>query len=188
MLSGNPIQWAAAYIPDKLRSINEHNDLSFGPIHEMGHDFDYYFNSANYLIGNVKAINPEQWANFKLTYVADTLAQKYPEATFYQSSVVYLKIGEFSHKYFVEKFAQPWLDSGRTDWKNMENDVFTGLLYYLVLKIGWGPFKETFRDYAKMTGELPNNDLGKVQLFAETLAKHTAFNVKAEFRRWGFPL
>ncbi|OGC56001.1 hypothetical protein A2797_01380 [candidate division WWE3 bacterium RIFCSPHIGHO2_01_FULL_48_15] len=186
MLSGNPIQWASAYVPDKLQSINEHDDLSFGPIHELGHDFDYYFSSANYLIGSARAINPEHWANFKLTYVADTLAGKYPDATFYQSAVGYLKIGEFSHKYFVEKFAQPWIYAGRTDWENMENDVFTGLLYLLKEQIGWELFKETFRDYAKMTGDPPSDDLGKVQLFADTLANHTSFDIKTEFRRWGF--
>lgn len=173
MLSGDPILWESKFVADKLRSVNEYQDLSFGPVHELGHNFDYYLSSASYLIGSVKAINPEHWANFKLTYVADTLGAKYPNWTFYQQSSGYMKLPQFSHDYFVERFAKPWIAKGQTDWQTMENDVFTGLLYMIREEYGWEPFKKTFREYNSMTGPSPASDLAKIQLFADTLNKYT---------------
>jgi len=183
MVAGNPVKWYDIYISDKLKSVSNNNDLSFGPIHELGHDFDINW---QYYIGSSNFTNAENWANFKLTYVADTLSAKYPDATFYQISSKYLKIGEFSYKYFYEKYAKPWIDSGRTDWQNMNSDTYTGLLYSIKEQIGWEPFKKTFRDYATFTSDPPSSDLGKVELFARTLSKNAGIDLTPQFRKWGF--
>jgi hypothetical protein len=184
MIAGNPILWFGDYVPGALNAINDYNDLSFGPIHELSHDFDVY---GSYYAGG-GPINPEHWGNFKLTYVADTLSSVYPTATFYHSSQGYLPIGEFSYQYFVVEFAQPWMDAGRTDWENMNNDVYTGLLYLLKEDIGWKPFKQTFRDYEALTEPPPATDLEKVEFFAHLLSANAGEDVTPYFQSWGFPI
>lgn len=191
LLSGNPITWDDRYLPWKMYAINNYNDLSFGPIHELGHDFDMYFNTRYYLQGNADILNPEQWANFKLTYVADTLSKKYPNATFYQPQVGFLPIGEFSKLYFYDIFAKEWLSSKSADWRDMKHDAYTGLLYSLTQKYGWGPFKKTFSEYNTFNLILnppPLDDLGKIQLFADTLSKYAGKGVITEFNSWGIPV
>lgn len=188
MYSGNPIQWRDDSVVNKLNNINNHNDLSFGPIHELGHDFDIYFSASKYIRGNADLVNAEQWANIKVTYVADTLAKKYPTATFYQGAVGFLPIGEFSKKYFEDIFAKEWLASPKANWQTMKGDAFTGFLYSLSRKYGWDMFKKTFRDYSKMTGSVPPTDLTKLQLFAERLSANSGANIVKEFIDFGIPL
>ncbi len=183
MIAGNPILWFGDYVPGALDAINDDNDLSFGPIHELSHDFDAY---GPYYAGG-GPINPEHWGNFKLTYVADILSSTYPTATFYQASVGYVPIGDFSYNFFVVEHAQPWIDSDRTDWQNMSNDAYTGLLYLLKEDIGWEPFRQTFRDYASV-GSPPATDLGKVELFAHLLSANAGIDITPYFQSWGFPI
>jgi len=184
MIAGNPILWFGDYVPGALDAINDYNDLSFGPIHELSHDFDVY---GSYYTGG-GPINPENWGNFKLTYVADELSSTYPTATFSHPTQGYIPIGDFPYEYFVVRFAQPWLDAGRTDWQNMNNDVYTGLLYLLKEDIGWEPFRQTFRDYAFLTGPPPATDLGKVELFAHLLSANAGVDITPYFQSWGFPI
>lgn len=186
MIAGNPILWLGDYVPDALEAINTQNDLSFGPIHELSHDFDLDALSQHYAGGS--PINSEHWANFKLTYVADVLSNTYPTATFYQSPVGYVPIGEFSYQYFVEGYALPWIDSSRTDWQNMSGDAYTGLLYLLKEDIGWEPFRQTFRDFATLTESPPATDLEKVELFAHLLSGNAGVDLTPQFVSWGFPI
>lgn len=188
MVAGNPIQWWDTYVPEKLTRINQKNDLSFGPIHEMSHDFDLYFSSSSYLHGSADLLNVEQWANFKLTYVANILAKKYPTATFYQSAVGSVSLSTFTDKYFVDIFAKEWLASSKKDWTKMKSDAFTGLLYTLAKKYGWSQFKQTFREYSTSNFSVPVSDLGKLQLLADTLSKHAGKNILTEFQKWGIPV
>ncbi|OGY25374.1 MAG: hypothetical protein A2Z11_00775 [Candidatus Woykebacteria bacterium RBG_16_43_9] len=186
MGAGNPIIWPQPYIAGALPAVVSNNDLSFGPIHEMGHNFHSMDWKKYYLSGG--PINGEHWANFYLTYVADALSAKYPTATFYQGAVGYVPIGQFPQKFYVEQHALPWINAGRTDWENMHNDVYTGLLYRLKNQIGWEPFRQTFRDYATLTGPPPATDLGKVELFAHLLSANAGVDVTPYFQSWGFPI
>lgn len=189
MLSGNPILWNDQTVVGALNSINDNKDLSFGPIHELGHDFDIYFQSSNYLSGDLNLLSVEQWANFKAAYVIDSLAKTYPNSTVYQPSAGYFPAEKFSHDYFYAK-ANAWLGSGK-DWTQMNNDEYTGFLYHLTEKYGWDPFKKTFRDYnsvAVLGNVQPSTDLGKIKLFANTLAKYAGSGVLQDFKDWRFPL
>lgn len=188
MYAGNPIHWGDTWVPNMLKDINDHNDLSFGPIHELGHDFDITPYSYYYIGNGDTPINAEQWANFKLTYVADILSQKYPTATFRQDAVGFLPIGEFSKKYFEDIFAQEWLNSSKSNWKDMKADAYTGLLYFLAKKYGWDIYKKTFRDYLTITDSTPADDLGKVDLFVKLLSKNAGVDLKPQFICWGIPL
>lgn len=194
LVAGNPILWYQPSLEEAIRGMQtmaSNRDLGFGPIHEIGHDFDlpdpakYYMHS--YPDDRNDPLNAEHWANLKLTYVADTLAQKHPEATFEQRGV-YVPIGESAHRFFVERFALPWLKSGRKDWRHMDNDHFTGVLYLLKEKIGWEPFMGMFRDFASMTESPPESDLGKVQLIARLLSEHAGKNLIPFFQQFGFEI
>ena len=186
MIAGNPILWFGDFVPGALDAINDYNDLSFGPIHELSHDFDIPDLAQHYNGGN--PIHAEHWANFKLTYVADTLSNAHPTATFSHPSQGYLPIGEFSYQYFVEGYALPWINSGRTDWENMSGDAYTGLLYLLKEDIGWESFKQTFRDFAALIDPPPATDLEKVELFAHLLSANAGVDVTPYFQSWGFPI
>lgn len=185
-VAGNPILWHSPGVPEAFERINNHNELSYGPIHELGHDFDLP-EIANYYMGG-SVINGEQWANLKVVYVDDTLAGRYPTATFYRESIGYYKLGELGQKYFYERFALPWVNSGRKDWQNMHHDVYTGLLYWLKGQIGWEPFKKTFRDYLNMSSSSPSGDLAKIELFAHLLSKHAGRDLTGHFRDWGLAI
>ncbi|OGZ17722.1 MAG: hypothetical protein A2Z78_00215 [Candidatus Nealsonbacteria bacterium RBG_13_36_15] len=183
LIAGNPTLWYTNYVPNTLQQVNNYNYLGFGQVHELSHAFDFY---GSHYAGN-GPINPEHWANFKLTYVADILSATYPTATFSHPTQGFIPIGDFPYEYFVVRYAQPWIDSGRTDWQNMSNDVYTGLLYLLKEDIGWEPFKQTFRDYASV-GSPPATDLEKVELFAHLLSANAGVDVTPYFQGWGFPI
>lgn len=191
LLAGNPITWLDKSVPDKLKAVNELNDLNYGLVHELGHDFD--IPNQAYLEGSGDIINAEQWANFKLVYVADTLSKKYPNLTFYQNQVGYTPIGQFSRRYFFDIYSKEWLASRDKNWKEMYHDVYTGLLYSLTEKYGWEPFKKTFREYNTYNEQIqpiPKDDLGKIQLFVDLLSKHAGSgnDIKEQFRSWGIPI
>ena len=187
MYAGNPIHWSDAFVPEMITRINN-NDLSFGPVHELSHDFDVTPYSYYYIGSGDTPINAEHWANFKLTYVADTLAPKYPNSTFYQGSVGDIPIGQFSKKYFEDIFAQEWLSSSKSDWKSMKGDAYTGLLYSLTRQYGWNIFKLTFHDYLTLTDPVPIDDLQKINLFVKLLSKNAEVDLKPTFISWGIPV
>jgi len=192
-LSGNPIQCSDAGLPGVISDVNNHNLLGFGQVHEMGHDFDLGFDSTDYLHGSAGLLNVEQWANFKLTYVADILSSKYPNTTFSDATLGYVPIGQFDQKFFIDWKAHDWINSSKADWTNMDRDAFTGLLDSLAKKYGWDIYKKTFAEYNtfKSAGKaIPNTDLGKIQLLADTLAKNAPAgnDINAQFKSWGIPI
>ena len=188
-IAGNPIQWNSDYVPRELRSINEHNDISFGINHELSHDFDLLPQSKYYMT-NHQLANAEHWANFKMMYAVDQLAVRYPDAVMYQSAIGYTKLAEFANAYFVKQFAQPWIASGRTDWYNMHNDVYTGILYIIRQQIGWEPFKQTFHDYATRTFDpsITETDEGRISLFVNLLSNSAQVDLVPQLTQWGLPV
>jgi hypothetical protein len=182
----NLILWYQDYVSEGLLAVNDQNDLSYGVVHELGHIFDSP-ELKEYYIGK-GPIGGEHWANFKVTYAADTLSDKYPAVTLYQPAIGYVSLGEFPRKYFVEQFALPWIKSGRTDWHNMSEDTYTGLLYLLKEEIGWEPFKKTFRDISALAISPPSTDIEKIKLFVDLLSKNAGRNLRSKFQEWGFPI
>lgn len=92
------------------------------------------------------------------------------------------------HQFFVIKEAQPWIDSGQTDYRNMPHNAYTGLLYTLVEQVGWEPFIEAFHDYSAFSSPIPPTDEAKVELFANLLSEHAGINLIPTFQSWGFPI
>lgn len=183
-LAGNPILINQQVL--QIEKFNSPNDLDFGVIHELAHDFDIPPYSEFY-IGD-GAINAEGWSNLKVVYVADQMASLFPEATFWGNGSAY-RLGE-TGSIFERKYAQPYLQAGRHDGLQMNNDVLTGLLYSLERQIGWEPFKATFRDYqAYIVGDSPiSSSTDKINLFVTLLSKNSGIDLAPDFRSWGFDI
>jgi hypothetical protein len=181
-LAGNPILMNQQTL--QIERLNNPNDLDFGVIHELAHDFDISPYSTLY-IGD-GAINAEGWSNLKLVYVADKMSNLYPEATFGAYDNIY-RIGE-TGSIFRKKHAEPYLQSGRRDGLQMNNDVFTGLLYSLIQQIGWEPFKATFRDYQTYSQDNSaiSSSVEKIRLFVKLLSKNSGKDLAPTFQSWGF--
>jgi hypothetical protein len=183
-LAGNPILINQQIL--NIDQMNDLNDLNFGVMHELAHDFDIPPYSGLY-IGD-GAINAEGWANLKLVYAADQMSPLYPEATFWGDGVA-LPLGERGAE-FERKYAVPYLQVGRRDGLQMNNDVLTGLLYSLKRQIGWGPFKATFRDYRTYNAgrsTISSSD-DKMRLFVKLLSKNSGVDLAPAFRSWGFDI
>jgi len=183
-LAGNPILINQQIL--QIEKLNNPNDLDFGVIHELAHDFDIPPYSAFY-IGD-GALNAEGWANLKLVYVADQMSSLFPEATFWGDGRAY-RIGE-TGSIFERKYADPYLQAGRRDGLQMNNDVLTGLLYSLKRQIGWGPFKATFRDYRTYSAgrSTISSSVDKIRLFVKLLSKNSGVDLAPSFRSWGFDI
>ncbi|XP_043974773.1 TRPM8 channel-associated factor homolog [Gambusia affinis] len=71
-----------------------------------------------------------------------------------------------------------------SDWK-----VWTALETYLQLqeKFGWGAFKKVFAAYHDMTNH-PNDNEGKMNLYAETFSRAVNMNLTGFFKAWGWPI
>ncbi|XP_055052030.2 TRPM8 channel-associated factor homolog [Misgurnus anguillicaudatus] len=67
--------------------------------------------------------------------------------------------------------------------------VWTALETYMQLqeKFGWDAFKKVFAAYHVMTG-VPNNNPGKMNLYAETFSKVVNMNLSSFFKAWGWPI
>jgi hypothetical protein len=183
-LSGNPIQINGQYFVNPKYP----NELYFGLLHELGHDFDLPAGSLCY-IGD-GAINAEQWANFKVLYVTDQLAASFPDATTAPGYGAQILLGNLGTTYFVNGNSAPYLQAGRQIGLQMSGDTLTGLLYSLTKQIGWDPFKATFRDFQTyQTGHtLPTAAADKVQLLCSLLSKNSGVDLAPQFRSWGFTI
>jgi hypothetical protein len=182
LLSGNPITIGPGHSwPD---IVNVHG-IDFGVPHELGHDFDLWPQSRLYM-GQMTFDGAEHWANLKVLYAYDMLGEQYPALTIesWGRTVPLRDVGQR----FVEFAAQPWIDEGRTDYQNMNNDVYTGLMYMLRQQVGWEPFIKTFNEYSLSSMPTPSSDLGKVELWANTLSRYARVNLIPTFQSWGFPI
>ncbi len=183
-LAGNPILINQQTL--QVEKLNTPSDLDFGVIHELAHDFDIPPYSGFY-IGD-GALNAEGWANLKLVYVADQMSTFFPEATFWGDGRTY-RIGD-TGSIFEKKHAKPYLQAGRRDGLQMNNDVLTGLLYSLKRQMGWEPFKATFRDYQaySQNHSAISSSVDKIRLFVTLLSKNSGVDLAPTFRSWGFDI
>jgi len=183
LLSGNPITIGPGH--SWMDIVNTHG-IDFGVPHELGHDFDLWPQSRLYMGGEMGFDGAEHWANFKLVYAYDVLGALYPGLTqdMWGHTVPLSQVGQ----HWVAVHARPWIDAGRTDYWNMHHDVYTGLLYTLVQRVGWEPFKETFHEYSRSALPAPPSDEAKVELLANKLSQYAGMDLIPAFRSWGFPI
>ncbi|XP_051718222.1 TRPM8 channel-associated factor homolog [Ctenopharyngodon idella] len=67
--------------------------------------------------------------------------------------------------------------------------MWTALETYMQLqeKFGWDAFKKVFAAYHNMSG-VPNDNAGKMNLYAETFSKVVNLNLCPFFKAWGWPI
>ncbi|XP_067221166.1 TRPM8 channel-associated factor homolog [Chanodichthys erythropterus] len=77
--------------------------------------------------------------------------------------------------------------SGGKDLKSWS--MWTALETYMQLqeKFGWDAFKKVFTAYHNMSG-VPNDNAGKMNLYAETFSKVVNLNLCPFFKAWGWPI
>lgn len=65
--------------------------------------------------------------------------------------------------------------------------MFLFLFFKLQEKFGWDAFKKVFTAYHTMNG-VPNDNAGKMNLYAETFSKVVNMNLSPFFKAWGWPI
>ncbi|XP_026224933.1 TRPM8 channel-associated factor homolog [Anabas testudineus] len=84
------------------------------------------------------------------------------------------------------KQVEDYVKGGRNldDW-----NVWVALETYLQLqeKFGWDAFKKVFAAYHDMTN-VPNDNKGKMNLYAETFSQTVQMNLCGFFKAWGWPI
>lgn len=122
------------YMTDFIRYKEEDVDaFDFGMYHEIGHLFDE---------GGYWNFHSEQWANFKMFYVREQVDKTIltDDDTFYDS--------------YREVFIK-----NKGPFNNYkDNDAVSYMMYKIVKKYGWEPFKHMFRTYKSGSSySAPNN-------------------------------
>jgi hypothetical protein len=163
LVAGNPIYWqrGSNWVPEALREIDQKDDWSFGPLHEIGHDFDE---------DGAWNFDGEYWANVKLYYAIETLGGRAGE---------YVGAGQLAY----------WKDQFERDWRNDDAAKRTashdGLEYVTILmrkQIGWEPFRETFRWFLTLpAAEREMTPWARFKLFYDKLSEFSGVNVWAYF-------
>jgi len=182
MLSGNPIIYGPG--PGWPSVVNEHG-IDKGIPHELGHDFDLW-PQYQYYMGQMQFDGSEHWAEFKVAYAYDVLGERHAELTADVRGQT-VPLSDYSRRWYFELHAQPWIDEGRTDYWNInDNQTYIGLLYMLREQVGWQPFVDTFHYFGSLSLTPPETDEGKVELFAHTLSRFAGCDLTPHFRSWGF--
>jgi hypothetical protein len=154
-----PIQWQQRWIGAALADINATDDWSFGIMHEMGHHFSHP--SWDY--------DGELWANFLMYSVVEQLNSRiYADGKPYQGAAL---ADFYEEGYWRDK--QEYWNTGVIK----HNPVFWSYIA-LARQIGWGPFKQAFRDlYAN--GNPNAAPIDKFNLFLDKLSQYAGRDVRA---------
>gem|GEM_PF-2995896 len=160
--SGNPIMWNRKWIPREAYSISKHGHISFGISHEIGHDFD--IDAWNF--------DAEHFANFKMAYMLykkPSRPVRLPnhDMNFYDSNIknYYKSISDVSYDKAIA--------SG-----HYYGDAMTYTFLNIKDTIGWEPFRKTFRYFSSLDDkEIPDSNLGKLNLFLSKLQDYSSTNV-----------
>ena len=120
---------------------------------------------------------------FETIVCYEILGAKYPSLTMemWGQTVPLSQVGQR----FVTVNANPWIDDGRTDYQNMHNDVYTGLLYTIRQQIGWVHSLVRFMPTVHPR-HIPPSDESKVELWANTLSDYAGRNFNPIVSNLGF--
>lgn len=165
MQSGNPILFNRKYVPDQIQKINQLDDWSFGIMYAIGQDFNSY--KWNF--------SSEFWANFKAYYSTEK-----NNAKLYVGGTVNNYTGAFLKYYYKSE-----------NDINYDNTLAKGIYHHDGLtykfidikdKIGWEPFKKTFRFFNELSYEnVPTTNIGKFNLFITKLKEYSNVDVLSQF-------
>lgn len=179
LVAGNPILWwdNNNCIRNALKNTSDYNDMGFGPVHEIGHDFNIGNSSWNW--------NDEMFTNFRMYYVVDQL-EKASKKLNLTSNIPTIGIDNtYGHTAELETYYKQKYDEsfGRTLAKDRTYN-HDGLMYILIRiekKTGWEPFYKTFNELNSSSTNYNNKSAyDRFVTFLTTLDKHTTVDVVNE--------
>uniref|UniRef100_A0A8B9GNI2 Peptidase M60 domain-containing protein n=1 Tax=Astyanax mexicanus TaxID=7994 RepID=A0A8B9GNI2_ASTMX len=168
MHSGYPIMMHTVSAPDLVNPYVSGKSDFWGPVHELGHNqqhSDWEF----------PPYTTECTCNLWSVYVHEVvLGVKKADAH-----------GQMTPQRRQNRIKK-YIEGGRNlkDWT-----VWTALETYMQLQeeFGWDAFKKVFAAYHDMTG-VPQDNKGKMNLYAETFSKVVNRNLTPFFKAWGWPI
>lgn len=170
-LAGNPIRVTLNGVVPMLRNFEDHNDWSFGMMHEIGHNFNsgdgkYNGSDANW------NWNDEMFANFRLYYALDKLNGRFSNGGKYYD-------GAQAIQYFKTDGGDSYDNTIARGTYSHDAVMYT--LIRLQNQIGWAPFEKAFREFYSKPN--PNNvtNWKKFNIFLETLSKYAERDVKETY-------
>ena len=146
--SFQPIMWNKIFVNDMLTRIsNNDKELSFGIMHEIGHQFAKELNSPN-LEGDKWIWNGEFWANMNMALGLYNL-----EYGFVNNGITYVgNNGSGNYKWINENYCS------NINCTVINPDTFNAYLIRIQRDVGVDIFKKTFNDFRAMTTtQLPSN-------------------------------
>jgi hypothetical protein len=168
--------------------------LSFGWVHEVGHNFDDGIGDWY----NWSGPCAEFQANFKLAYAvsrpsnqgfrmkwrngAPAYGDKRPE--------IFMTGKELDDKFFG-LFGDAYLADPKRTWDTLSSDETQTLFHRLVEVYGWDPFKAWYRTYRRLTDagmKPPAAPEEKINLAAAILIKETGGDLIPTFQMWRLPI
>ncbi len=189
--AGNPVVLNTRFVESTLADFDK-GVLSFGWVHELGHDFDVL---GDWYIWNGPMA--ECQANFKLCYAAETIDDpdlRLPwsfQAPGYPSPDATLTVPglEFTSKFFVP-FGDRYLADPARTWNEMESDDLNSFLMRIQRVYGWEVYKGWYRTYGRLAaaGRTPPEAAeDKVALMCAILSEEAGVDLLPLFQRWRFP-
>ncbi|MEX2144902.1 MAG: hypothetical protein WD712_00775 [Candidatus Spechtbacterales bacterium] len=191
-IAGNPIKWSPNGIPNALYQVNN-GDWLFGILHEIGHNFDSVHSDGQ--DGYFWTWDAEMSANWKMVYGMDVI----PEMIVWQGGNKYSSSS--LHPHIKEYYRSKAIESGELETVNIQGsaelagghgDPQTFHLLELKDRIGWEPFKKTYREMREMPrNSIPSDALARFELFVDILTQNTdtsTANPKEFLRDRGFPI
>ena len=144
----------------------EKGDVGFGVLHEIGHVFDKTHEHTRTDYG--WNFNSEFWANTKMLYVVDSLDDIKVMANDHMATNRQ-ELQQYLYKVSKGGYDN-YLKAG-----NFTEDYYDALCYVfidIVNKIGWEPFKATFRQYTSGEVETPSTNWAKFERFMYLLQQN----------------
>jgi hypothetical protein len=179
------------YVSETLKDFDD-GFISFGWIHEMGHNFDVL---GDWYMWNGPAC--EFQANFKLGYAFETIADqsfriKWAYAPGYPcpTKKEVMRGTDLIEKFFLSFGDQYLADPTRT-WDTMSSDEIHTFFQRIQRIYGWEPFRQWYRTYRKLADrgmKAPEKAEDKINLVAAILSKNTKADLIPLFQRWRFPV
>ncbi|XP_009289630.2 TRPM8 channel-associated factor homolog isoform X1 [Danio rerio] len=168
MHSGYPIMMLSSSASQLLNVKEAHKHDFWGPLHELGHN-------QQRKVWEFPPHTTECTCNLWSVYVHEKVlgvnrAKAHPCMTL-ESRQACIK------KYF----------SGGKDLKNWTKATALETYMQLQEKFGWDAFKKVFSLYHDMK-DVPNDNAGKMNLYAKTFSKVVNHNLSPFFKTWGWPI
>lgn len=165
-------QHAKAFYQGHMRRLSK-GDWGDTPMHELSHVFDNY--KWNF--------DAETLAQFKLYYVVSTLNAKVYRSDRYDNNSNGWYTG---NNYYTLLKSDRYLDSYDASFGNgtYASEGFATILIDIQKKIGWNPFKKTFRYFSGLSyRELPDTDGETLKLFLTKLKDYSGHDVLGDISK-----